>query len=103
MEEEKLDVTASDLESGLSASPCCLLTFSFWEPDEESVCVVDDTDNPADKDNEHVADYHCWTHGESAGHFNKLYFELIGLVCKMLCLAGELCLTRKSKFEILIN
>ncbi len=45
-----------------------IFTFDLWEPDQESVGVVNKSDEPKDKHNEHVANDDLRPHGESAGH-----------------------------------
>lgn len=53
------------------------LTFGLGEPDEECISVVDDADDPGDKDNENVADDNLGTYWESARHLPFLIQILI--------------------------
>ena len=45
-----------------------LLTFGLGEPDEECVCVIDDADDPGDKNDKDVADDDLGAHWKPAGH-----------------------------------
>lgn len=53
-----------------------LLTFGLGKPDEECVCVIDDADNPGDKDDKDVADDDLGAHWKSARHAALLCFLL---------------------------
>ena len=45
------------------------LTFGFGEPYKERVCVIDDTDDAGDEDDEDVANNDLGSDGESARHY----------------------------------
>ena len=52
------------------------LTFGFWQPYQECVSVVDESDDGGDQDDKNVADDHLRPYWQSARHsFRKLLFD----------------------------